>query len=198
MKCPNCGAEIESGSLFCPECGAKLENKKQSLLWIIVAVVAVVIIGGIVFVVTSSNKKQKEAEHQAQIEKVRQDSINAANLAAEQARLAAEQAALEEQKQQLEMQKNSSSSSASSSSTKGSASGHLSYGTWSGSWKNGQPDGMGTMRYTESHIIDKRDRKKRTAVAGDYVVGEFVEGKLVQGVWYDSSNNVKESIMLGI
>ena len=32
----------------------------------------------------------------------------------------------------------------------------------------------------------------------DYIIGEFVDGKLVQGVWYDSANNVKGSIIIGM
>jgi len=73
----------------------------------------------------------------------------------------------------------------------------LSYGKWSGEWKGGKPHGMGTMTYTKSHLIDTRDQQKRTAQAGDYIIGEFYEGKLVQGRWYDASNNIKGSIIIG-
>ncbi len=78
------------------------------------------------------------------------------------------------------------------------AQGSLDYGSWSGAWKNGKPSGMGTMRYTKQHLIDKRDPQQRVAEKGDYITGEFVDGKLVQGIWYDSSNNVKGSIMIGM
>ena len=54
------------------------------------------------------------------------------------------------------------------------------------------------MRYTKSHLIDSRDPQHRTAEKGDYIIGEFVDGKLVQGVWYDSANNVKGSIIIGM
>ena len=74
----------------------------------------------------------------------------------------------------------------------------LDYGQWSGAWKGGKPNGVGTMRYTKSHLIDSRDPQHRTAEKGDYIIGEFVDGKLVQGVWYDSANNVKGSIIIGM
>ena len=78
------------------------------------------------------------------------------------------------------------------------ATGSIDYGKWSGAWKNGKPNGTGTMRYTKEHLIDSRDPQKRTAVKGDYIIGEFANGKLVQGVWYDSANNVKGSIIIGM
>lgn len=74
----------------------------------------------------------------------------------------------------------------------------LSYGSFKGQLKNGQPhDANGTMTYTVRHLIDSRDPQKRYAEPGDYVIGEFSEGKLVQGVWYDKSNTVKGSIIIG-
>lgn len=76
--------------------------------------------------------------------------------------------------------------------------GSINYGKWSGSWKNGKPHGTGTMTYTKEHLVDKRDPQKRTASKGDYIIGEFANGKLVQGVWYDSNNNVKGSIIIGM
>lgn len=76
--------------------------------------------------------------------------------------------------------------------------GSVDYGKWSGTWKNGRPHGTGTMRYTKEHLIDSRDPQKRVAQPGDYIIGEFNDGKLVQGRWYDSSNNVKGSIMIGM
>lgn len=76
--------------------------------------------------------------------------------------------------------------------------GSVDYGKWSGAWKNGRPHGNGTMRYTKEHLIDSRDPQKRVAQPGDYIMGEFNDGKLVQGRWYDSANNVKGSIMIGM
>lgn len=75
---------------------------------------------------------------------------------------------------------------------------NLGYGKFSGSLKNGKPNGMGTLRYTTAHIIDSRDPKGRMAEAGDYVTGEWKDGKLVQGRWFDSSNNSKGALMIGM
>lgn len=73
----------------------------------------------------------------------------------------------------------------------------LSYGKWSGAWKSGKPNGMGTLTYTREQVIDARDPQKRVAKPGDYIVGEFSDGKLVQGKWFDASNNLKGSIIIG-
>lgn len=73
----------------------------------------------------------------------------------------------------------------------------LSYGTYTGDSKNGQPHGMGRLAFNTSHQIDSRDPKARVAEAGDYVIGEFVEGHLVQGTWYGSDNVVKGSVLIG-
>lgn len=74
----------------------------------------------------------------------------------------------------------------------------LGYGSFSGPLKNGKPNGMGTLRYTTSHLIDSRDPKGRVAQPGDYVTGEWKDGKLVQGRWYGSDNTVKGSLMIGM
>lgn len=74
----------------------------------------------------------------------------------------------------------------------------LGYGSFSGLLKNGKPNGMGTLRYTTSHLIDSRDPKGRVAQPGDYVTGEWKDGKLVQGRWYGSDNTVKGSLMIGM
>lgn len=71
----------------------------------------------------------------------------------------------------------------------------LGYATFEGSWPN---DVNGRMVFRTSHIIDSRDPKQRMAEPGDYVIGEFVDGKLVQGILYDSNNQVKGSIIIGI
>lgn len=85
---------------------------------------------------------------------------------------------------------------ASATSSAGSAP-QLSYGKWSGAWKSGKPNGMGTLTYTREQVIDARDPQKRVAKPGDYIVGEFSDGKLVQGRWFDASNNLKGSIIIG-
>lgn len=187
MKCTNCGAEIPNGSVFCSECGAKLVTKKKPVIWIIAGVILLGVVSVPIIVV--NNNKAKEA---VLVEKKRQDSI-AASLAEERARIAAEQRGIEIERQQIEEKKAQVNNSMGTSSTNS-----LSYGTWSGSWKNGQPHGTGTLKYNQQHLIDKRDRKKRMAAPGDYIIGEFVEGKLVQGTLYDYNNNVKASIIIGL
>lgn len=72
----------------------------------------------------------------------------------------------------------------------------LSYGSWTGGWKNGQPHGTGTLTYTTSHTIDSRDSKGRMAQPGEYVVGEWDNGHLVQGRWF-KKDGTKEAIIIG-
>lgn len=76
------------------------------------------------------------------------------------------------------------------------ATGKLSYGNWSGSWKNGQPHGNGTLTYSTSHLIDSRDPKGRVAQPGEYVVGEWDNGHLVQGRWF-KNDGTKEVVIVG-
>ena len=76
--------------------------------------------------------------------------------------------------------------------------GNLGYGYFTGPMKNGQPNGSGTLRYTSSHLIDSRDPKGRVALPGDYVIGEWKNGKLIQGRWYNSVNNSKGAIIIGM
>ena len=93
--------------------------------------------------------------------------------------------------QQKDVAQHASATSGASSAPK------LSYGKWSGAWKSGKPNGMGTLTYTREQVIDARDPHKRVAKPGDYIVGEFSDGKLVQGRWFDASNNLKGSIIIG-
>lgn len=72
----------------------------------------------------------------------------------------------------------------------------LSYGTWSGGWRNGEPNGNGTMTYTESHLIDSRDSKRRIAQPGEYIIGEWDNGHLVQGRWF-KNDGTKEAVIIG-
>lgn len=138
------------------------------------------------------------AEEQA-AEKLRIDSIAKADSiqkmeqqAAEAARLEAEAAAAAEAARLAEEQTRQDKKQYAT------TGGSLDYGKWSGAWKNGKPHGTGTMTYTKTRLIDSRDPQKRTAAKGDYIIGEFANGRLVQGVWYDSANNVKGSIIIGM
>ena len=209
--------EGEKTNFVCEECGKPLypvedkggiknPNQKRliTLIGLIVGVIIVIagIACGIIFGVKSSRAKAErqrleaiEQAHLDSIAKVEADSLAAVKLAEEQAaeaaRLEAEAAAAAEAARMAEEQAKNEKKQAV-------ATGSIDYGKWSGAWKNGKPNGTGTMRYTKEHLIDSRDPQKRTAVKGDYIIGEFANGKLVQGVWYDSANNVKGSIIIGM
>jgi hypothetical protein len=73
----------------------------------------------------------------------------------------------------------------------------VSGGVYTGQTKNGQPHGMGTIRYGSRTLIDSRDAKKRYAEAEQYISGEFYNGRLVQGKLFDKENNQIETIVLG-
>jgi hypothetical protein len=66
-----------------------------------------------------------------------------------------------------------------------------------GEMQNGEMQGLGTFYYGQHELISPRDLKKRYAEAGDYLIGEFYEGKVVSGKLYDSSNTLKEVMMIG-
>lgn len=209
--------EVEKTNFVCEECGKPLypvedkggiknPNQKRliTLIGLIVGVIIVIagIACGIIFGVKSSRNKAEqrriaaiEQAHLDSIAKVEADSLAAVKLAEEQAaeaaRLEAEAAAAAEAARMAEEQAKNEKKQAV-------ATGSIDYGKWSGAWKNGKPNGTGTMRYTKEHLIDSRDPQKRTAVKGDYIIGEFANGKLVQGIWYDSANNVKGSIIIGM
>ena len=181
--------EAEKSNFVCEECGKLLypikkgpkpagDGKRIATLIAIFGGAALVI-GGIVYGIVFGVQKSRENAEAERIEIARQDSIRAAE-AAEQARLDSIKAAEEAAKAVKKVSKVS-----------------LDYGKWSGAWKNGQPNGTGTMTYTKEHLIDSRDPKKRVAQPGDYIIGEFSNGRLVQGKWYDASNNVKGSIIIG-
>lgn len=212
--------EVDSENFVCKECGRPLSefsNKKAGLnpqqkkriKLIVILIVALLVIAGIVIaiVVISRNAAEKEALEQEQareqarldsIAKAEADSLKAIELAAEQARLDSiaemERALLEQARlDSIENAKNQQKKQ-----NQAVSQGSIDYGKWSGSWKSGKPNGTGTMRYTKEHLIDSRDPQKRVAQKGDYIIGEFYEGKLIQGVWYDASNTVKGSIIIGM
>lgn len=219
--CPKCESkEIQqkrlSEEFVCSECGEPLvrvaEKQKSKLpMYAGIGALAIAVVIGIIAIVMSNASDKAEepapevaavdtvpAEDPAEIERARQQAIidslknaaadaDAAKLAAEEAQKAAEEVA------KAAAAKKTSAPAAASSGTK-----NLGYAVFTGKLKNGQPnDTHGTMRYKQSHQIDPRDPKHRMAEAGDYVIGEWVDGKLVQGIWYDSSNTVKGSIMIG-
>ena len=209
--------EAEKSNFVCEECGKPLypikkgpkpagDGKRIATLIAIFGGAALVI-GGIVYGIVFGVQKSRENAEAERIEIARQDSIRAAE-AAEQARLdsikaleeAAEAARLAEEAAAAAEQARLDSIKAAEEAAKAVkkvSKGSLDYGKWSGAWKNGQPNGTGTMTYTKEHLIDARDPKKRVAQPGDYIIGEFSNGRLVQGKWFDASNNVKGSIIIG-
>lgn len=209
--------EAEKSNFVCEECGKPLypikkgpkpagDGKRIATLIAIFGGAALVI-GGIVYGIVFGVQKSRENAEAERIEIARQDSIRAAE-AAEQARLdsikALEEAAVaarlaEEAAAAAEQARLDSIKAAeeAAKAVKKVSKGSLDYGKWSGAWKNGQPNGTGTMTYTKEHLIDSRDPKKRVAQPGDYIIGEYSNGRLVQGKWYDASNNVKGSIIIG-
>ena len=214
--------EAEKSNFVCEECGKPLypikkgpkpagDGKRIATLIAIFGGAALVI-GGIVYGIVFGVQKSRENAEAERIEIARQDSIRAAEAAeqarrdsikaleeaAETARLAEEAAAAAEQAAAEQARLDSiKAAEEAAKSVKKVSKGSLDYGKWSGAWKNGQPNGTGTMTYTKEHLIDSRDPKKRVAQPGDYIIGEFSNGRLVQGKWFDASNNVKGSIIIG-
>ncbi len=211
--------EAEKTHFVCEECGKPLypvttetlpwwKRHKRLLICIGLFLGVAAVAGGIVSAGISA-KKRGVIRHEEKMQQMRLDSIARARqdsilrMQIEQARIdSIEQAARldsiestrQESTEQVEKQKQQSVQNA----TKQVPAHSLSYGKWSGAWKSGKPHGTGTMTYTQSHLIDTRDPQKRTVQVGDYIVGEFANGRLMQGVWYDASNNVKGSIIIGM
>lgn len=192
---------FKDGRYVCPKCGQVIEvDEKPSKAMdpmmrkrILVGLAALIVIAGIVCGIifgTKSIRNKAEQRRIAAIEQARLDSIAQAEADALAAVRLAEEQAAEAARLAEEQAKQNKKPVASARS--------LDYGKWSGAWKNGKPNGTGTMRYTKEYLIDSRDPQKRVAKAGDYIIGEYANGRLVQGVWYDSSNNVKGSIIIGM
>ena len=70
-------------------------------------------------------------------------------------------------------------------------------GSYTGELKNGKPHGMGTLKYSTSTLISKRDPKNRYAEAGEYITGEFYEGELVNGKLFDKNGDQRETLNIG-
>ena len=157
--------EAEKSNFVCEECGKPLypikkgpkpagDGKRIATLIAIFGGAALVI-GGIVYGIVFGVQKSRENAEAERIEIARQDSIRAAE-AAEQARLdsikaleeAAEAARLAEEAAAAAEQARLDSIKAAEEAAKAVkkvSKGSLDYGKWSGAWKNGQPNGTGTM-----------------------------------------------------
>lgn len=74
----------------------------------------------------------------------------------------------------------------------------LSYGSYSGTIKNGYPHGQGKLVYSKTRLINRYDTKERIAEEGDYVIGEFYNGFLVYGKHYDPFGDLIETLTFGV
>jgi len=197
--CSECGKQLRE----CPP--PKQSNNKKLIIGI---VAAVVIIGGIIAAVFSGGGETNPLKEEVTVAVVDSDSIAAANIEAElqkeKARADSLAKVAEEAKKKPAQAESAAKPAAkpatqpASQPAKSSGTKNLGYAIFKGSLKNGQPDDVnGRLIFKTSHVIDSRDSKGRVAEAGDYVIGEFSEGHLVQGIWYDSDNQVKGSVIIG-
>lgn len=69
--------------------------------------------------------------------------------------------------------------------------------TFTGTIKNGYPDGYGTYTFKQRRRIDMHDEKQRFAEKGDYIEGTWTNGHLNFGEWYGANGVKKEFIELG-
>lgn len=189
--------EIMHGDLECPECKKKLSpcappKQKKSNMPIFISVFAVVAIGAVAASLYLWNKNDSFED---EIPTTKQEIVTEPELPVDdeepivdvQEEIVIDPAPVEEVKPVAAAPSQVSSRNK-----------DLGYATWKGALKNGQPnDENGTMTYKESHRIDSRDSQARVAEPGDYIIGEYVDGKLVQGIWYDKTNTVKGSIIIG-
>ncbi len=68
---------------------------------------------------------------------------------------------------------------------------------YEGDIKGEKMNGQGTFYYKTRQLISPKDRKKRYAEAGDYIIGEWFAGNLVQGKLFASDGHQKDAIMIG-
>lgn len=196
-KCPLCETNEKQKKRFdedfvCSECGEPLrrvaapKNFGQKYGRLLGAVCAIILIGGIVYGVITVIKNRPELPEEALIDESPADSLLEDT---------ADSVAIPIVKEtKVEPKVEPAKPSAKPASTKK----DLGYAIWKGRTKNGLPDDEnGTMTYKTQHLIDNRDPQGRVAEPGDYIIGEFSEGKLVQGIWYDCTNTVKGSIIIG-
>lgn len=69
--------------------------------------------------------------------------------------------------------------------------------TFTGTIRNGYPDGYGTYTFKQSRRIDMHDPEKRMAQKGDYIKGDWTNGHLNYGEWYGADGVKKGNIELG-
>ena len=198
--------EILHGNLECPECKKKLSpcappKEKSNKLPLIIGggvVAAAIIVGGI-FAFSGGSSEPAEAVMTDSLETVdtvlavpvKNDTVIVRDTLVERDTLVVRDTVVQKvAAPEKKTTKNTTAPSAASGTLR------LSYGTWTGSHKNGQPHGMGTLTYSTSCTIDSRDPKGRVAQPGEYVVGEWDNGRLVQGRWF-KKDGTKEAIIIG-
>ena len=69
--------------------------------------------------------------------------------------------------------------------------------TFTGTIRNGYPDGYGTYTFKQPRRIDMHDPEKRMAQKGDYIKGDWTNGHLNYGEWYGADGVKKGNIELG-
>ena len=69
--------------------------------------------------------------------------------------------------------------------------------TFTGSIKDGYPDGTGTFTFVKARRIDMHDEEARVAEAGDYIYGNWTDGHLNYGTWYAADGTEKGFIKIG-
>ena len=74
---------------------------------------------------------------------------------------------------------------------------NLPYGYFSGRINEGNPDGYGTLIYTDERLLNRYDDQKRKALPGDRVEGLFKDGNLVNGT-ITHTDGRSEVLIIGI
>lgn len=75
---------------------------------------------------------------------------------------------------------------------------NLPYGTYTGGLKNGKPHGIGTLKFTQEHIINSHDSQQRKAQSGESVQGQFVNGEITIGKHFDAKGNLIQALNFGV
>lgn len=73
----------------------------------------------------------------------------------------------------------------------------FSWGKYEGEMRNGKPHGTGKFVFTQKHVINSHDRKKRMANPGEYVQGQFVNGEITIGKHFAADGTLIQSLNFG-
>ena len=73
----------------------------------------------------------------------------------------------------------------------------FSWGKYEGEMKNDKPHGTGKFVFTQKHVINSHDRKKRMANPGEYVQGQFVNGEITIGKHFAADGTLIQSLNFG-